>query len=128
MMMYNEKRIDNRAEISAQARYKILSDSEGTTSYDYENGLTKNISKSGVCLTVEHKLSEGSVIRVEIPSFDFDIETESEKKIIKAFCEVQWCSKPKDQNNYEVGLSFIALKEEDLDYLNNVVLNYKRAM
>jgi c-di-GMP-binding flagellar brake protein YcgR len=128
MMTYNEKRIDNRAEISAQARYKILSDSEGTTSYDYENGLTKNISKSGVCLSVEHKLSEGSVIRVEIPSFDFDIETESEKKIIKAFCEVQWCSKPKDQNNYEVGLSFIALKEEDLDYLNNVVLNYKRAM
>lgn len=110
---YLEKRMDKRADFEEKARYKILGDDQSSMSFEYAEALTKNISRGGVCMEIPHKMTEGNVIRVEIP-------VEKETRPIKAFCEVQWC-RPTDSGKFEVGLSFIALKEEDAEYLNEYV-------
>ncbi len=115
---YLEKRIDPRAEIQEKAKYKLLGEEQSSMNFEYEEAQTKNISIGGVCMVLPHKISEGNVIRVEIP-------IESAQQPIKAFCEVQWC-KPSEKEKYEVGLSFIALKEEDAELLSTFVKN--RAM
>lgn len=121
MMTYSEKRIDPRAEINKDARYKILSESDGVINFGYESAKAKNISKGGLCLELDHKLTEGNVIRIELPSL-------GEEKTIKAFCEVQWCRKGSSDGEYQAGLSFIALREDDVEYLVNFIDNQKRAM
>lgn len=115
MMSYMDKRVDERAYLNTFAKFKILSDNEQTVSHGFEEGATRNISKSGLCIQVPRKLEDGSVIRIEIPSFD-EVD-----RSIKAFCEVQWCVKNTNNDNFEAGLSFIALKEEDVEYLHKLV-------
>ncbi len=117
-----EKRIDTRAEIMEEAKYKILSDSDPRASLNYETAKTKNISKGGVCLVTTHKINEGNVIRLELPVVS------SSAKSIKAFCEVQWCQKTSADDTFEIGLSFIALKEEDAEHLNEYITAQTRAM
>ncbi|MGD0566370.1 MAG: PilZ domain-containing protein [Candidatus Goldiibacteriota bacterium] len=121
MMAYTEKRVDTRADIDHEAKFKILSESDGAAGFGYESAKAKNISKGGLCLEVERKLIEGNVIRIELPSL-------GENKTIKAFCEVQWCRKGSADNNYEAGLSFIALREDDVNYLVDFIDNQNRAM
>jgi c-di-GMP-binding flagellar brake protein YcgR len=108
-----EKRVDKRADVEETAKYKILGENESSQNFEYAEATTKNISRGGVCMVVPHKINEGNVIRVEIP-------VEKNERPIKAFCEVQWC-RPEDNGKFEVGLSFIALKEEDVEHLNNFV-------
>jgi hypothetical protein len=115
---YLEKRTDKRADFEDTARFKVLSDEQSSLNMEYAEAITKNISRGGVCMEIPHKIPEGNVIRIEIPIKKGD-------KPIKAFCEVQWCKAVND-NKYEIGLSFIALKEEDAESLNNYVSN--RAM
>ncbi len=122
MMSYMEKRVDERADVTTSAKFKILSDSENGASNGYEEGTIRNISKGGLCIQVLRKITEGNVVRIEIPGID-----KESGRTIKAFCEVQWCVKSGD-SNFEAGLSFIALKEEDVDYLNAIVAKQKRAM
>ena len=121
MMAYTEKRVDTRADIDHDAKFKILSESDGVANFGYESAKAKNISKGGLCLELERKLTEGNVIRIELPSL-------GENKTIKAFCEVQWCRKGSSDSNYEAGLSFIALREDDVNYLVDFIDNQKRAM
>jgi hypothetical protein len=110
---YLEKRIDKRAEIEERARFKLLGEDQSSMNMEYAEAVTKNISRGGVCMEIPNKIAEGNVIRVEIP-------VEKSDRPIKAFCEVQWC-RPIDEGKYEVGLSFIALKEEDAAFLNDYV-------
>ncbi|HDQ25784.1 MAG TPA: PilZ domain-containing protein [bacterium] len=112
---YLEKRLDPRLDIEEELRYKIIGDEYGSSSAVPEKAKARNISKGGVCISLPHKIEVGNVIRVEIP-------IENEDRLIKAFCEVQWCSM-KAQSDYELGLSFIALKEEDVEFLDNYVKN-----
>ena len=122
MMSYMDKRVDERADVAAYAKFKILSETEGAVSNGYEEGTTRNISKGGLCIQVPRKLTEGNVIRIEIPTL------EDNDRAIKAFCEVQWCVKNNDNTNFEAGLSFIALKEEDMEFLKKLVNKQKRVM
>lgn len=115
---YLEKRIDKRADFEERARFKLLGEDQSSVNTEYAPAVTRNISKGGVCMEVDNKIAEGNVIRVEIP-------VDKNDRPIKAFCEVQWC-KPVNDGKYEIGLSFIALKEEDAEFLNNYV--NKRAM
>jgi c-di-GMP-binding flagellar brake protein YcgR len=110
---YLEKRIDKRATFEEKARYKVLGEDESALNFEYAEAVTRNISRGGVCMVVPHKITEGNVIRVEIPM-------EQNDKPIKAFCEVQWC-RAGESGKYDVGLSFIALKEEDVEHLNSYV-------
>ncbi|HRU39570.1 MAG TPA: hypothetical protein P5511_06805, partial [Candidatus Goldiibacteriota bacterium] len=64
---YLEKRIDPRAEIQEKAKYKLLGEEQSSMNFEYEEAQTKNISIGGVCMVLPHKISEGNVIRVEIP-------------------------------------------------------------
>jgi hypothetical protein len=121
MMTYSEKRVDIRADIDHEAKFKILSESDGLIGFGYEPAKAKNISKGGLCLEVARKLTEGNVIRIELPSL-------GDNKTIKAFCEVQWCRKGSSENNFEAGLSFIALREDDINYLVEFVETQNRAM
>jgi hypothetical protein len=110
---YLEKRMDKRADIEEHARFKLLGEDQSSMNMEYAEAKTRNISRGGVCMDIPYKIAEGNVIRVEIPIEKID-------RPIKAFCEVQWC-RPADQGRYEVGLSFIALKEEDAEFLNDYV-------
>lgn len=111
-----EKRIDTRVEINNKAKVKVLSDSDTNISFDNIN--TRNISRGGVCMIMPYKVKEGNVLRVEIPV---------KSHFVKAFCEVQWCRQ--NESYYETGLSFIALKEEDIKILDEYIReNEKRAM
>ena len=123
MMSYMEKRIDERAAVTTCAKFKILSDADGVAPSGYEEGTTRNISKGGLCIQVPRKLTEGNVVRIEIPGVERDSD-----RTIKAFCEVQWCVKNNNNEKFEAGLSFIALKEDDIDYLNSLVEKQKRVM
>ncbi len=118
---YIEKRVDKRAPHQEEAKFKVLGEPEQTTAYNYEKAETKNISKGGVCMSLPYKINEGNVIRVEIP-----LGKDGEEKKIKAFCEVQWCNYRESEKRYEVGMSFIALKEDDAEYLRSYV--QERAM
>ncbi|MCE5300197.1 MAG: PilZ domain-containing protein [Spirochaetia bacterium] len=120
MQLYSDKRADTRVEFNGEIKYKVLSDSETATGSNYETALSKNISKGGLCILAGQKFSEGTVVRVEIPGI------ENKEHPIKAFCEVLWCSSDngkKDQ--FEAGLSFIALKEDDMDVLQKYVTTHR---
>lgn len=110
---YLEKRIDKRAGFEERARFKLLGEDQSAMNIEYAEAVTKNISRGGVCMQIPHKITEGNVIRVEIP-------VEKGDRPIKAFCEVQWC-RDISGGKYEVGLSFIALKEEDAEFLKDYV-------
>ncbi|MCX8092551.1 MAG: PilZ domain-containing protein [Candidatus Goldbacteria bacterium] len=116
MIGYIEKRSDKRAEFNNEIRYKLIGDDSSSIQVEYITATTKNISRGGLCMVIPHKINEGNVIRVEIP-------VENNKKHIKAFCEVQWCKENKT-GSYDIGVSFIALKEEDLEYLNKYVITH----
>ena len=116
MGSFAEKRMDKRADLSEEAKFKILGEQDEAVSYGYEKAMTKNISRGGVCMVLPYKLDQGNVIRVEIP-----VEVHNNEMRIKAFCEVQWCRFLQDDQRYEAGLSFIALKEEDAEFLNEFV-------
>jgi hypothetical protein len=110
-----EKRINFRAEYENVIHYKVLGDTDPSSSaFKYESAKIRNISKGGLCMLIPHNIPEGNVIRIEVP-------IGSEPNPIKAFCEVQWC-KPAG-SEYEAGLSFIALKEEDVRTLENYLNN-----
>lgn len=111
MAEYTEKRLDARAEINEDARYKIIGEQQAAVGYTYETAKTKNISRGGLCMQMPHRIEEGNVIRVEIPL---------RERSIKAFCEVQWC-REEEKHSYDVGLSFIALKEDDLEVLGKYI-------
>ncbi len=116
-----ERRKDERVELQNQAKFRVIGDiSEEVISFNYVKATAKNISKGGVCLVLSQKITEGNVVRVEIPV--------GETKIIKAFCEVEWCKQQSANNNYEVGLSFIALKEDDAEFLDKYIKENKRAI
>lgn len=118
---YMERRKNERVPIQNTAKIRIIGDiSAETITYDYQTAIAKNISKGGVCLTLSQKISEGNVVRVEIPI--------NETNIIKAFCEVEWCKEQDSNGKYEIGLSFIALKEEDSEFLEKFIKENKRAI
>jgi len=116
MIGYIEKRTDKRAEFSEEIRYKLIGDDTSNIKFEYIKATTKNVSRGGLCMVIPHKINEGNVIRVEIP-------IENNSKQIKAFCEVQWC-KDNGAGSFEIGASFIALKEDDLEYLNSYITTH----
>ncbi len=119
--IYMERRKDERIPVQNQAKFRIIGDIPAEAiSYDYKSAIAKNISKGGICLVLSQKISEGNIIRVEVPI--------GETKIIKAFCEVVWCKEQDSNGYYEVGLSFIALKEEDAEFLDKFIKDNKRAI
>jgi len=116
MIGYIEKRLDKRAEFNEEIKYKLIGDDSTNFQMEYIKATSKNVSCGGLCMIIPHKISEGNVIRVEIP-------TDDKSRQIKAFCEVQWC-KENGQGLFEVGVSFIALKEDDLEYLNKYITQH----
>lgn len=116
MIGYIEKRTDKRAILSEEIRYKLIGDDSSNIQAEYIKATTKNVSRGGLCIVVPHKINEGNVIRIEIP-------VENNSRHIKAFCEVQWC-KDNGTGSFDMGASFIALKEEDLEYLNKYITEH----
>lgn len=116
MTGFIEKRADVRVDFNNEIRYKLIGDEVLGMQVDYFNATTKNVSRGGLRMVVSHKINEGNVIRVEIP-------IDNNSKQIKAFCEVQWC-KDNGDGSFDLGVSFIALKEDDLEFLNKYITTY----
>ncbi len=109
-----ERRAYPRINYEASTKYKVLmGDIENIQSTFYK-GKTRNLSKGGICLVMPNKVEPGKVIRVEILIDKSD-------KIIKAFCEVRWSNDKEIDGNYETGLSFLAVREGDIDFLDNFI-------
>ncbi|MFP4466997.1 MAG: PilZ domain-containing protein [Candidatus Goldiibacteriota bacterium] len=111
----NDKRQEQRREFSNNIKYKLIG--AENTNYEFESASTRNISKGGICVVIPHRITQGNVVRVEIPMPDSETS-------IKAFCEVQW-NRPAD-DKFETGMSFIALKEDDLDVLKRFLEEEKK--
>ncbi|MBP7792442.1 MAG: PilZ domain-containing protein [Candidatus Goldbacteria bacterium] len=116
MISYVEKRTDKRAEFNEEIKYKLIGDDTSNIQLDFNKAAAKNVSCGGLCLVMSHKINEGNVIRVEIP-------VNNNTRQIKAFCEVQWC-KENEAGLFDIGASFIALKEDDLKYLNEYITSH----
>ncbi len=110
-----EKRLTERINIVRETKYKMLSNDLDKINSSYEKGKIKNISKGGVCLLMPQKAEEGTILRVEINL------TDSNNGIIKAFCEVRWCNFESSVGLYEIGLSFVTLREEDQKFLEQFI-------
>ena len=111
---FMERRAHKRLQHETDAKYKIISDETDLMGLRYREAKTANISRGGICMKLAMRLSEGSVIRLEIP-------LEKRKKNIDTFCEVEWCSP--DAGEFMSGLSFINLTDDDLDYINELEQN-----
>ncbi len=86
-------------------RYKMLQDNTQLGVYGFENAKTRAIFEDGICVLTENRLEKGNLIKIEL-----SIDT----RILKAFCDVEWCNWDDEAGAYEAKLTFIALKEEDI--------------
>lgn len=75
-------------------------------------GRTRNVSRGGVCAELVEEVPAGATILVDI-QLVFDEDTQSEKLRLPA--RVAWCT-PLDEA-YQIGLAWLALHEEQLEYL-----------
>jgi len=110
-----ERRAYQRIKLETDIKYKILSDSSESAQENFYNSKTFNLSKGGIGLIMKHKLEAGKVVKVEV-----NMENGTQK-IIKAFCEVRWCNESDKDGIYQSGLSFLAVKEDDSNFLSDFI-------
>lgn len=111
-----ERRRYPRVELIKEGKYRLITE-DGAPNLSYSSTKSINISIGGLCLELPSEIKNGKVIRLEVP-----IETSELKHNIKAFCEVQWCKKNNtSKESYSAGISFIAVKDDDLQLINDYV-------
>jgi len=91
--------------LATDLRYKMLQDNTQLGVYDFENAKTRAIFEDGICVLTESRLEKGNLIKIELPIGN---------RMLKTFCDVDWCKWDDEAGEYEAKLTFIALKEEDI--------------
>ncbi len=112
--MLVEKRVYPRVSINVPVNYQVIEDQNEIkevlrgTGKD-KNSHTLNVSLGGLYLVVDHILEKGRILRLgmSLPGISH---------LITAFAEVVW------SNESDAGLRFLAIKEEDVEILNNCLL------
>lgn len=115
--MYMEKRVHPRVPFKIPVKYRVVEDPKEAKAVlngkkADKSSRTINISLGGLYLVVDQVLGVGSVLRLEMNMPEI-------ARVIPSFAEVAW------SNNTEVGLRFLAMKEEDVgalkDYLQRAI-------
>ena len=109
---YMERRMAPRVDMRFEVKFKVLGEEAEAVRPDYSRAEARNLSRTGLCIFLDRRAEEGSVIRIELA-------VNNGERLVKSFCEVEWIRTI--TGGYEAGLSFIALKEEDAVYLSNII-------
>ena len=107
--MFVEKRIHPRVSVKIPVKYRIIEDQkELETVFERKRNeqttKTMDVSLGGLYIVASTVLNVGSILRL-------DIALPGRSSIISAFAEVVWA------NETGGGLHFLAMKEEDVDFL-----------
>ncbi|HUO58137.1 MAG TPA: PilZ domain-containing protein [bacterium] len=107
--MFVEKRIHPRVSVKIPVKYRIIEDQkELETVFERKKNeqttRTMDVSLGGLYIVASTVLNVGSILRL-------DIALPGRSSIISAFAEVVWA------NETGGGLHFLAMKEEDVDFL-----------
>lgn len=123
MNVNDEKRRHPRIDLQIEANILLA----GIT----ENGIMKNLSRSGIQMECQHQLIEQlSNFKSNAGVFpDFELEfglpsSDESNKTIKSTCNVTYCRR-QSQDSYLLGLNFISLAEQDerelVEYVEKVI-------
>ncbi len=109
--MFVEKRIHPRVSVKIPVKYRVIEDQkELETVFERkkkeQTTRTMDVSLGGLYIVADTVLNIGSILRL-------DISLPAKASIISAFAEVVWA------NETGGGLHFLAMKEEDVEYLKN---------
>ncbi len=112
--MFMEKRIHPRISIKIPVKYRIIEDQkELETVFERkkkeQTTKTMDVSLGGLYIVAEQILNVGSILRL-------DISLPEKSTLISAFAEVVWA------NETGGGLHFLAMKEDDVEFLKNYLV------
>jgi c-di-GMP-binding flagellar brake protein YcgR len=109
--MFVEKRIHPRISVKIPVKYRIIEDQkELETVFERkkkeQTTRTMDVSLGGLYIVADQVLNVGSILRL-------DISLPEKSSLISAFAEVVWA------NETGGGLHFLAMKEDDVEFLKN---------
>jgi c-di-GMP-binding flagellar brake protein YcgR len=109
--MFVEKRVHPRVSIKIPVKYRIIEDQkELETVFERrkreQTTRTMDVSLGGLYIVAEQVLNVGSILRL-------DISLPERPALVSAFAEVVWA------NETGGGLHFLAMKEDDVEFLKN---------
>ena len=90
--MFKEKREFERKELNVEVRCSVLHPS-------YESGLARNISQSGICISIDRNLKKESILRLE-----FTLPGEN-PEYIEVLGKVVW--QKKEDDKFLTGIKFL---------------------
>ncbi len=107
--MFIEKRIHPRVSIKIPVKYRLIEDQKELDSVferrkREQTSNTMDVSLGGLYIVAEQILKVGSILRL-------DISLPNRPALISAFAEVVWA------NETGGGLHFLAMREEDMEFL-----------
>jgi c-di-GMP-binding flagellar brake protein YcgR len=113
--MFVEKRVHPRVSVKIPVKYRVIEDQkELETVFERkkkeQTTKTVDVSLGGLYIVAEQILNIGSILRL-------DITLPERPSLISAFAEVVW------SNETGGGLHFLAMKEDDAEFLKNYLTN-----
>lgn len=113
--MFVEKRIHPRVSVKIPVKYRVIEDQkELETVFERkkkeQTTKTMDVSLGGLYIVADQLLNIGSILRL-------DISLPEKSSLISAFAEVVWA------NETGGGLHFLAMKEDDVEFLKNYLTN-----
>ena len=112
--MFMEKRIHPRVSVKIPLKYRVIEDQkELETVFERkkkeQTTRTMDVSLGGLYIVADQILNVGSILRL-------DISLPEKSVFISAFAEVVWA------NETGGGLHFLAMKEDDVEFLKNYLI------
>ncbi len=112
--MFMEKRIHPRVSVKIPVKYRVIEDQkELETVFERkkkeQTTRTMDVSLGGLYIVADQILNVGSILRL-------DISLPEKSALISAFAEVVWA------NETGGGLHFLAMKEDDVEFLKNYLI------
>jgi|SRR5581483_11177458 len=109
--MFVEKRVHPRISVKIPVKFRVIEDQkEIETVFERrkkeQTTKTMDVSLGGLYIVADQLLNLGSILRL-------DISVPQKESLISAFAEVVWA------NDTGGGLHFLAMKEEDVEFLKN---------
>jgi Tfp pilus assembly protein PilZ len=119
-----EKRRNPRVMVTVPVRFKVINRPDERDKILAELGKamsqTTNVSSGGIALNTHAKLQRGDLLKL-------DMELPNQHTQIRTFAEVMWIRPNEDIRELaEVGLQFLAVRNEDEDLISNFVLKMLR--
>jgi hypothetical protein len=117
--MFMEKRIHPRVSVKIPVKFRVIEDQkELETVFERkkkeQTTRTMDVSLGGLYIVADQILNVGSILRL-------DVSLPEKSSLISAFAEVVWA------NETGGGLHFLAMKEDDVEFLKNYLTKHSDA-